>query len=185
MIQHILITGMSGTGKSTLFTELKNRGLSAIDLDEHEDLCWMYFKESGKLVETEFENHNLEWVQSVEWLWDKAKLQELINKQLETTYYCGSADNIEKMTALFNVIFVLQVNDEIVRARLSTRTNNNWAQTTEVQDWLLAQTHGYVKVLMSNGAIALDANQPTHMIADIVTKTLNSNSTLEATKLSL
>jgi len=45
-MKHILITGMSGVGKTTVATALQSSGMKAIDMDLHLDLCRMYYKNS-------------------------------------------------------------------------------------------------------------------------------------------
>ncbi|PIR97266.1 MAG: hypothetical protein COT91_02300 [Candidatus Doudnabacteria bacterium CG10_big_fil_rev_8_21_14_0_10_41_10] len=45
------ITGISGTGKSTLAEELKKRGFFTIDIDIEKDLCcWRNKKPGRKLI---------------------------------------------------------------------------------------------------------------------------------------
>lgn len=166
MEKKILITGISGSGKSTIAEKLRQAGKNVVDMDD--ELCEMYYKDSKELVQTEFENHDLAWVKSVEWKCDTQKLQALLQRDREV-YCCGSADNIQEILSLFHVIILLQIDEETFRNRLTHRTNNNWGQTKEIQDWLLAQKKQYEEIVIQKGAVPINAHQdPDVIISNIV-----------------
>lgn len=158
MQKNILITGMSGSGKSTIAQELTEAGQRALDLDEVPDLCTMYYKDSKKPVMTEFENHNLAWVQSVEWICDAKKLQDMVEKHT-ASFYCGSADNIDEILPIFDTVILLRADDQTFRHRLTHRTNNNWGRTKDIQDWLLKEKQRYEEKIVREDAKSIDTNQ--------------------------
>ncbi len=49
-MKRILLTGMSGTGKSTVIAELATRGYKAVDADGDEFSQWMEVEGSGCLI---------------------------------------------------------------------------------------------------------------------------------------
>lgn len=159
MHKKILITGISGSGKSTIANALKEAGEQSIDLEEIPDLFTMYHKDSRQPVMTEYENHDLAWVQNVEWTCDVQELKEILHQPTAAHFYAGSADNIHELIPLFDLVILLQIDEQTFRDRLSNRTNNNWGQTKEVQDWLWQQTQAFEEKIKKEGAIPIDATQ--------------------------
>ena len=72
-MKRILLTGMSGTGKSTVIDELAARGYKAVDLDQP---GWSEYAPDG------------------EWVWSEARVKELlISENSEMLFVSGCAIN--------------------------------------------------------------------------------------------
>lgn len=163
MKKNILITGVSGSGKTTISETLRDLGMNAVDMDE--EVCSMQYRDSKEPVETEFQNHDLAWVKTVEWMCDTTKLRELLN-QPGTVFCCGSADNLPEVMPLFDAVVLLQTDEDTFRKRLTTRTNNDWGRTADVQEWLLEQKHHFEDKVLERGGIRIDAHQDVRKIAE-------------------
>jgi hypothetical protein len=88
----VLITGMSGAGKSTIAEVLGRRGLVAIDADE-DPLLARSVDLAGNVVEDEA-TPDFAWLARHSWAWDPARLDEVIRDAAPATLYvCGGADN--------------------------------------------------------------------------------------------
>ena len=72
MNKSILITGIAGSGKSSVCEELRNQGYRAHDF-EKEGYCELVDKKTGKVVEDPDEN-DLELIKQHKWMCDKNKL---------------------------------------------------------------------------------------------------------------
>jgi hypothetical protein len=103
----VIITGMSGAGKSTVAAELARRGLTAIDSDCAPSLC-RYVDAAGAVVD-EPEAPDLAWLAEHSWDWDPARLDELILAAAPATLYvCGGADNQLELADRFSHFILLE-----------------------------------------------------------------------------
>lgn len=172
MNQSVLITGVAASGKSAVCDELNRLGYTAYDIEAIKGLFKLVDAKTGEQIEKN-NNENLALVQQSLWICDKDKLKEmiLVNKS-RTTYFCGVSSNISDIVQLLDKVFILVVNDDIIRDRLSSRTSNDYGRTKEVQDWILSWKGDFDDHLVRAGAIAIDANQNISQVAaEIIDKT--------------
>lgn len=169
MNRSILITGVAGTGKSTVSAALTALGYKAFNIEEIDELFEMFDKRTGKPFE-DFDFNDLESVKQHDWLCDKSKLQQLIRKNSNgVNYYCGTASNLDDLLPLFDKVFLLTVNDAILHERLSTRTSNDFGRTPEIQQWVSSWKKASEDHLVEEGAILIDASRPlSEVVNDIV-----------------
>ena len=165
MRRSILITGVSGSGKSEISHKLKDLGYVTYDIDSIEELSRMVDKKTRQPVA--YDHHNdREKVEKMDWIYDKEKLKTLIaNQRNEVAFYCGIPFNLDELLPLFNTVIVLIASRDIIRQRLTTRTSNDFGKTAEVQDWVLNGKEGLESGLQAKGAIAVDANQDINFVA--------------------
>jgi dephospho-CoA kinase len=159
MNKSILITGITGSGKSAVCDELKKRGYKAYDIEIMEGLFNLVDNKTGKIVNG-YDNKNLEWVKRHDWVCNRKKLQELVRKNAkDVAFYCGTAGNLDELLFLFGKIFLLKVSPKILRERLSTRKSNDYGRTSEVQDWIIEWKDWWEKHMIENGAIVIGADR--------------------------
>ena len=132
MARRILITGMSGTGKSTVIEQLAARGHRAIDLDAPE---WSEYGPEG------------------DWRWREDRVQALLDAvdSDEILFLSGCAENQGKFYPQIDKVVLLSAPAEVITERLQTRTNNAYGKRPEE----LADTLGYletVEPLLRRGA---------------------------------
>lgn len=108
----ILITGMSGTGKSSIIQALSRRGFNAVDLDSPH---WSEYDADG------------------EWVWSEGKVAELLTAQPanELFFVSGCARNQGKFYPQFAHVILLSAPTPLIIERLQTRTNNDYGKTPE------------------------------------------------------
>ncbi|NIO44896.1 MAG: AAA family ATPase [Candidatus Aenigmarchaeota archaeon] len=178
MNKSILVTGVSGSGKSAICNELKKLGYRAYDIEEIHGLFNMINKSTGKITDLkDYDKHNLECIKQHDWICDKKKLQKLISKNVKknvlnnVVFYCGTASNTDDLLTLFDKIILLKASKEIIRKRLSIRTSNDFGHTEEVQNWVFEWKEWWENHMVEKGAMTIDANHDLkEVVNDIVKK---------------
>lgn len=110
-MKRVLLTGMSGTGKSTLVEELSRRGFRAVDVGEPD---WSESTPDG------------------DWVWREERVRELLDSdEAEWLFVSGCAENQVKLHDRFDAIVLLSAPRDVVLERLATRTNNAYGKRPE------------------------------------------------------
>ena len=171
MKKSILITGISGTGKSTISDKLNQMGYKAYDMDSHPGLFSMIDKKTKKPV-VDHNNEDIEKVVGMDWICDKTKLKSIIEDESnELAFYCGSASNLEEILRFFDTIILLKVDELVMRQRLTSRTENDFGKTSEIQDWIMTWKDWWENDMQQKGAIDVDTNKSIDVVvADIIKK---------------
>ncbi|GEP94764.1 AAA family ATPase [Chitinophaga cymbidii] len=120
-MKRILITGMSGTGKSTVIGELAARGYKAVDLDSDEFSEWM------AITDPDPDDFPVE--PDRDWVWREDRVQELLSAEdTDILFVSGTAQNMGKFLPLFDHVILLSAPPAIITERLATRTNNPYGK---------------------------------------------------------
>ncbi len=112
MARRVLLTGMSGTGKSSVIKQLAALGYRAVDFDEP---GWSEYDPEG------------------EWIWCEDRVQELLAslKDDEALFVSGCAINQGKFYGQFDAVILLSAPADVIVERLKTRTNNPYGKHPE------------------------------------------------------
>lgn len=163
----VLITGVSGTGKSTICKELTKLGREAYDIENVEGMFEMYHKGTDKVFE-DYDNSNPEHIKSAEWRCDVGKLRGLLDSQkTETGFYCGIASNMDEILPLFDKVMVLRPDSRVLSGRLETREGTaDIGNTKEGREVVLGWKDWWEGEMRKKGAILVDANRSPSEIAD-------------------
>jgi broad-specificity NMP kinase len=122
-MKRMLLTGMSGTGKSTVIRELALRGYRAIDMDEP---GWSEYAPDG------------------DWIWCEDRLKEaLAHEDGEALFVSGCATNQVRFYPQFDAIVLFSAPAEVLIERLATRTTNSYGKHPDE----LAEVLGYLKTV--------------------------------------
>jgi adenylate kinase family enzyme len=180
----VQIAGCSGAGKTTIAAVLARRGLAAIDADD-DPLLARTVDAAGNVVEEEPEEPDFAWLSRHSWAWDPARLDELIRAAAPATLYvCGGADNQLELAGRFTQVFLLEIDEPTMLARLDARRDyHDWGRIGDTREYLRRKLPELQDRLRASGAIPIDARQPLDQVVDgILSHTLASSATSQASK---
>lgn len=125
---NILITGMSGSGKSSALAELARRGHRTVDTDSGEWCEWVTATGQDGPPEQD-------------WIWREDRMAALLKSQQDgPLFVAGCKSNQGKFYDRFQAVVLLTAPVEVLRGRVMARENNPYGKSAE--DW--AQILDYV-----------------------------------------
>jgi len=154
-----------------LCAELKSRGYEAYDADEDQLARW-YNTETGEEVRREDEQRTPEFVQAHSRDIAREKIEALIPRaQNKPVFLCGDPENEEDLQDLFSKIFALVIDDETLKQRLASRTNNSWGKLPHELAYSLAFQQKWYDNYKKFGYITLNSAEPPAVLADQILET--------------
>jgi adenylate kinase family enzyme len=165
----VQIAGCSGAGTTTIAAVLARRGLAAIDADD-DPLLARTVDAAGKVVQEEPEEPDFAWLSRHSWAWDPARLDELIRTAAPATLYvCGGADNQLELADRFTQVFLLEIDEPTMLARLDARRDyHDWGRIGDTREYLRRKLPELQDRLRAFGAIPIDARQPLDQVVDAI-----------------
>jgi AAA domain len=144
-VRRILVTGMSGTGKSSALRELERRGFRVVDTDSTEWSEWFPDADGGR----------------GEWLWREDRLADLLATPDERTLYVsGCHSNQGKFYDRFDAVVLLSAPAEVLRDRIAHRSTNDWGQGPGERELILFDLETVEPLLRKTCTHELDASRP-------------------------
>jgi broad-specificity NMP kinase len=166
----ILITGVAGTGKSTLSNLLNTEGIISIDVSAVPNLC--YWREKTTHNKIEFgKERNEKWFELNERICDPAYLSTIINNY-SNIVLCGSFSNIFELLYLFDKVILLQCNYDELIVRLRRR-NSDFGKTIIEQNIIKKWQKVFDPQMLSFGAIHLNTNAPIKIVLENIIHQIN------------
>ena len=145
-MRKVLVTGMSGTGKSTALAELRKRGFEVVDTDDPGWTEWS--DEQGGDI------------------WREDRIAELLARERAVTLYVsGTVSNQGRFYRDFDAVVLLSAPAEVLLARIENRTTNDYGKTTDERSLILDHLAEVEPLLRSTCTHELDAARP---LADVV-----------------
>jgi dephospho-CoA kinase len=166
-MKKIYITGVSGTGKTTISKELNKRGYYAISIDEEENLCSWVNQENGKRYVGEAEL-NPEFVDRHDWICNIELLKKLMEKDL--VFVLGMAGNQDDFLQLFDKVLLLECSPETFCARIDQRTDNDFGKHPEIREQILRRYKSYAEKMLAKGAISINTEKSINEVVEEVLK---------------
>ncbi|EWM11666.1 AAA family ATPase [Kutzneria sp. 744] len=135
----VLVTGMSGTGKSSALRALAARGHRAVDTDSSRWSRW----EDG------------------DWIWREDALSALL-RTTGALFVAGCKSNQGRFYPLFDHIVLLSAPADVLLPRLSARTDNPYGKSSADRAEILANLAAVEPLLRATCTLEIDATAPLH-----------------------
>lgn len=149
------ISGVPGTGKSTLMHELRRRGEEAHDTD---DECVMISKQTGNLIDYD-ERKN----EPYDWVYPTKMLQKLKSRSSsKNVFLLGSVDNWDEVYATADEYIWMYISLDGLIKRLDGRLKAYGKSSSERQS--IIDLHREMSTVMGPKTFTLDAAKPVEHI---------------------
>jgi shikimate kinase len=150
-VKRVLLTGMSGTGKSTVVAELAARGYKAVD--------------------TDYGNWH-EWVDVAgepDWVWREDRIERLLSTEdADVLFVSGTVSNQGKFYRQFDHVVLLSAPTPVIVERLATRTNNPYGKDPDELARVLGHIETVEPLLRRRATLEVDTSAPLDQIVETI-----------------
>jgi dephospho-CoA kinase len=156
-MKRVLITGMSGTGKSAVVRELAARGYPAVDLDTPEWSEWVDADPTDPLTPR----------RGKDWAWREDRVRNLLSQhQSGTLFISGCAENMSRFFPLIDTIVLLSSPIDVVMERLEARAPDSYGNTYEERQKVTQLISTIEPLLRSRADHEIDTTGPVGAAVD-------------------
>jgi dephospho-CoA kinase len=142
----VLVTGMSGAGKSAALAELERRGHRVVDTDY------------GGWTEGE---------PGAERLWDEDRMEALLDEHDEgALFISGTADNQGTFYPRFDAVVLLSAPAEVILERIGKRESNDFGKTDAERQLILSDLAKFEPLLRAGATAEIDTRAPLEEVVD-------------------
>ncbi|KAA0697851.1 nucleoside kinase [Neorhizobium sp. P12A] len=164
-VKNYLIEGVSGTGKTSVATELHRRGYHVIHGDR--ELAYKGNSETGEPMDGSVLEQSILDVGfgHKHHLWDVDKVRSLVaDRSHAISFFCGGSRNFNRFIDLFDGVFVLDVDLDTLDRRLASRPEDEFGGKPAEREFI-RRLHATQEDVPKN-ATRIDANAPLASVVD-------------------
>ena len=156
-MRRILITGMSGTGKSSALAALGKRGYRVVDTD---DPGWREYRAYPSPSD----------LHRGEWLWVEEKMAKLLSAdEGPSLFVAGCVRNQASFADRFDAVVLLSAQAEVLLDRIARRTTNDYGKSPMERAMILDDLANIEPLLRAGCTHELDASRPLdEVVADLI-----------------
>jgi dephospho-CoA kinase len=145
-VKRVLITGMSGVGKSSVIARLAGLGYKAVDAD---------YGGYSELLDADAADRE-RFGEAKEWRWREDRITALLDDEdADVLFVSGTSSNQSKFYPRFDRIVLLTAPDAVMAERMRTRTDNPYGKDPSdvtrqlalkriVEPWLRRAAHAVI-----------------------------------------
>lgn len=150
MMNRILVTGMSGTGKSTAPAALRGQGYETVDTDEPGWSTWSDADEA--------------------YIWNEDRIEELLDREPNSRLYVsGTVSNQSRFYPSFDAVVLLSAPADVLLERIEKRTANDYGKRSQERELILEHLAMVEPLLRATCTHEIDASRP---IEEVVSQLL-------------
>ena len=147
----VLVTGMSGTGKSTVLAELARRGHAVVDTDER---GWC-------------EEEPVPVGARVEHRWREDRIAALLDGHREgLLFVSGTVPNQGRFYPRFDAVVLLTAPLDVLLQRIRTRVTNDYGKSEPERALVVEDVEAVEPLFRPDATAVLDTRRPVAEIAD-------------------
>ena len=157
-MSRILLTGMSGTGKSSALAELGRRGYRVVDTD---DAGWCEYRQNVESSDGSPRG---------EWLWVEERIAELLDSNdCRSLFVQGCVRNQSRFYDRFDAVVLLSAPADLILDRIAHRTTNTYGKHPVERTMILDDLANVEPLLREGCTHELDAARPLdEVVADLI-----------------
>jgi dephospho-CoA kinase len=143
-VAKILVTGMSGTGKSTALRMLGERGHSVVDTDTDAWSCWVTLPDGSR-----------------DWVWREDAIERLLDGHAEgALFVSGCKSNQGRFYDRFDHVVLLSAPLDVLLARIAARADNPYGKSPEERELIREHVAAVEPLLRATATVEIDASAP-------------------------
>lgn len=160
-MKRVLITGMSGTGKSAVVQELLARGYRAFDLDTPDWSHWVDTDPSDPFTPAK----------GKDWIWREDRVRALLSESTEgSLFISGCAENMSRLLPLIDLVILLSAPVDTIMERLKQRPIDGYGHTGDQREKVAYLTATIEPLLRRIADREIDTTRSVQATADEVLK---------------
>jgi dephospho-CoA kinase len=147
----VLVTGMSGTGKSACLEILNSRGFNTVDTDTYDWSVWTTQADG-----------------SPDWIWREEAIDAMLDKyEHGQLFVAGCKTNQGKFYSRFDHVVLLSAPAEVILERVTNRSTNPYGKSDEERREILRYLSEIEPRLRATATIEIDVTAP---LIDVVSQ---------------
>jgi len=150
-VKRVLLTGMSGTGKSTVLGKLGALGYKTVDTDYGDWHEWV-------IVDGE-----------PDWVWREDRIRRLLSTEdAELLFVSGTVSNQGKFYPQFDHVILLSAPAPVIIERLAARTNNPYGKRPDELAQILGHLQTVEPLLRRRASLEVDTRVPVDQVVEAI-----------------